>query len=197
MKPFFVLFCFTALMLSCDSKRRETTVIEPIKDSVTSTHPLNLKKTDIDTIHNYWQLDVDTITERKEFSFLDENYILTLKTYSLNDSSVIRRLGRNDSPVYMEYAHNVITDIELASDTLINRKRIDKAHFKDFVDPEFYRICTLFSTEIDSINKKTVYMSSQLTVPDTGNHWEISYLFYIRDYKVGTFEIKNTEYIGL
>lgn len=194
MKQLLILIFVIAILSSCVENRRKNTQSKSEKQSELKTSEIERKK---DTIFNYWELILDTITDQEEFKILDQNYKLKLKTFSLNDSLIIRNLGQGESQAYLDHSHTMVTDFELLTDSIIDRKRIDRIVFKKSLIPEFYQECNLFSTEIDSIKGNTVYLTSDLNVPDTDNQWRVWYSIKINDSKLGKLEVKETDYVGL
>jgi hypothetical protein len=91
----------------------------------------------------------------------------------------------------------MITDFVLKSDSISDRKRIDRTNFKKSLIPEFYSECNLLSTVIDSIVGNKIYLTSDLSVPDTDNQWKVWYSIKITNSRLGNLEIKETDYVGL
>jgi hypothetical protein len=154
-------------------------------------------KKEKDTINKYWALILDTISSNREFKISELNHILELKTYSLNDSSIVRNLTQNGEQVYLDHSHKMVTDFKLLTDSIVDKKQIDRTDFEKSLIPEFYAECNLFSTEIDSIVGNNIYLTSDLTVPDTDNHWRVWYSIKINNNQLGKLEIKETDYVGL
>lgn len=117
------LFISFILIIGCDQKKSNEN-----KSELEPTIVLN--ETNKDTIHNYWELILDTIAYRKEFRISDIKHILELKTYSLNDSLFVRNLGVIDSQTYIDHSHTMISDIKLFVGNTINQKRIEKLILK-------------------------------------------------------------------
>tara|TARA_R110000850_G_C9774870_1_gene447756 strand:+ start:67 stop:630 length:564 start_codon:yes stop_codon:yes gene_type:complete len=186
MKNILILFLMISLLSSCDETKRETTKT----DLETETE----KKQD--TIYNYWELSLDTISDHKKIKILNKNYSLDLKTFSLNDSLIVRNLGQEGEQVYLDHSHTMVTDFALLADSIIDRKRIDRTDFKQSLNSEFYKECNLYSTAIDSIVGNTIYLTSDLAVPDTDNQWRIWYLIKVTNNRLGNIEIKETNYVG-
>lgn len=151
----------------------------------------------LDTIYNYWELILDTVTFSKKFNTLNKNYILELKTFSLNDSLIFRNLDQREQQAYLDHSHTMVTDFKLSSDSIIDRKRIDKTDFRKALIPEFYTECNLYYTKIDSITENIIYLTSDLAVPDTDNQWRVWYLITVNNNQLGNLEIKKTDYVGL
>jgi hypothetical protein len=91
----------------------------------------------------------------------------------------------------------MVTDFKLLIDSIVDKKQIDRTDFEKTLIPEFYAECNLFSTEIDSISGNTIYLTSDLAVPDTDNQWRAWYSIKIKDNKIGKIEIKETDYVGM
>jgi len=120
-----------------------------------------------------------------------------LKTFSLNDSAIVRTLGRGYQGVYIDHSHTMVTSFKLLTDSLTDGKRIDRTFFKESLFEDFYKECNLFSTEIDSIKENTVYLTTDLTVPDSDNQWRVWYTLKVINDKIDSLVIKNTDYVGL
>ena len=91
----------------------------------------------------------------------------------------------------------MVTDFKLWTDSTVDKKRIDRTDFKKSLIPEFYAECNLFTTEIDSIIGNTVYLTSNLAVPDTDNVWRVWYSIKIKKNRIGNLEIKEADYVGM
>jgi len=177
------------LLSSCgESKRKYTPSNSEAKKD------LSEKKQD--TIYNYWELIFDTISERKDFKISDKNYSFDIKTFSLNDSLIVRNLDEGEQ-VYLDYSHTIVTDFKLLTDSLIDQIQIDRTDFKKVLIPKFYTECNLYSTAIDSIIENTVYLTSDLAVPDSDNQWRVWYSIKIINDNLGKLEILETDYDGL
>ncbi|WP_166963860.1 hypothetical protein [Yeosuana marina] len=150
-----------------------------------------------DTINNYWALVMDTISEKKEFKISELRNTLELKTYSLNDSLIVRSLSQGEDQIYLDHSHTTVTDFKLLTDPIVDQKRIDRTDFKKSLIPEFYAECNLYTTKIDSIKGNIIYLNSSLAIPDTDNIWSVWYLIKINNNRLGDLEIKETDYVGL
>lgn len=144
-----------------------------------------------DTLRNYWQLTYDTIVSRTALKVVDKNYILELKTFSLNDSAVVRKLDEK----YIDYSHTIVTDVKIMSDSAIVEKRIDKTIFRGYLIPEFYAECNLLYTEYESVLKNQIYLNSILSVPDTDNQWQVKYSLSLNE-NIDDLVIKDVTYVG-
>src|SRR5690606_28358395 len=132
-----------------------------------------------------WALILDTISSKKEFKISNLRYTFELKTYSLNDSSIVRNLAQDGENPYFDHSHKMLTNFKLLTDSIVDKKQIDRTDFKKVLIPEFYAECNLLSTEIDSIIGNTIYLTSDLAVPDTGNQWRVWYSIKIKNSKIG------------
>ena len=100
---------------------------------------------------------------------------MELKTYSLNDSSIISVNGS-----YKGIYHDYISEIILTrlNDTILNRK-LTKRKFKDSLNNEFYKLSVLAGIEYNGIRSNRLYFKGKLNVPDTdwviGNEFGIFY----------------------
>lgn len=144
-----------------------------------------------DTIRNYWQPTYDTIASRTDLNILDKNYILELKTFSLNDSAIVRKLGEK----HIDYSHTIVTNIKIENNSHIVQKRIDKTVFKEHLIPEFYDECNLLNTEYDSVLNDQIHLISILSVPDTDNQWQVKYSLSLNE-DIDSLRVKDVNYIG-
>ena len=206
MKQILILILTISILSSCDRKKSDKTQPEFMPKTElkaeTKSEPIKeaeniwLKKKK-DTINNYWALILDTISSKKEFKISDLKHTLELKTYSLNDSSIVRNLSQNGEKLYLDHSHKMVTDFKLLTDSIVDKKQIDRTDFEKSLIPKFYTECNLFSTEIDSIVGNNIYLTSDLAVPDTDNQWRVWYLIKINNNRLGKLEIKETDYVGL
>ncbi|CAM1361728.1 conserved hypothetical protein [Tenacibaculum litopenaei] len=206
MKQILILILTISILSSCDRKKSDKTQPEFMPKTElkaeTKSEPIKeaeniWSKKKKDTINNYWALILDTISSKKEFKISDLKHTLELKTYSLNDSSIVRNLSQNGEKLYLDHSHKMVTDFKLLTDSIVDKKQIDRTDFEKSLIPEFYTECNLFSTEIDSIVGNNIYLTSDLAVPDTDNQWRVWYLIKINNNRLGKLEIKETDYVGL
>jgi hypothetical protein len=188
----FIIFTFLILS-SCDKIKSDKIQSENVIIKKNESEK-NIKKQD--TILNYWEIILDTITEQKEFKNIG-NCKLELKTFSLNDSLIVRNLGKVENQIYIDYSHTMVTEIKLFTEANFDIKRIDKTKFKKILDSEFYAGCNLFSTKIDKIVGNEIFLTSDLNIPDTDNQWRVWYSIKIKNNKFENIEITKTDYVGM
>ena len=194
MKQLLILVLIFSILSSCDRKKSDK--IQSELEQKTEIETVKSKKV-TDTINNYWALILDTISSKKEFKISNLKHTLELKTYSLNDSSIVRNLAQDGEQPYLDHSHKMVTDFKLLTNSTVDKKQIDRTNFEKALIPEFYAECNLFSTEIDSIIGNNIYLTSDLTVPDTDNQWRVWYSIKINNNRLGKLEIKETDYVGL
>ncbi|WP_271394105.1 hypothetical protein [Aequorivita sinensis] len=206
MKQLLTLILIFSILTNCDRKKSDKTQSEfkPKTELKAETKSEPKKELEVDqskkkkdTINNYWALILDTISSKKEFKISDLKYTLELKTYSLNDSSIVRNLAQIGEQTYLDHSHKMVTDFKLLTDSTVDKKQIDRTDFKKSLIPEFYTECNLLTTEIDSIYGNTVYLNSSLGVPDSDNVWAVWYSIKIKNNILGDLEIIETDYVGL
>ena len=206
MKQLLSLILIFSILSSCDRKKSDKTQSEfkPKTELTAETESEPKKELEAiqskikkDTINNYWALILDTISSKKEFKISDIKHTLELKTYSLNDSSIVRNLAQEGEQAYLDHSHKMVTDFKLLIDSIVDKKQIDRTNFGKALIPEFYTECNLSTTEIDSISGNIVYLNSSLAVPDTGNIWKVLYSIKIKDNQIGEIEIIETDYVGM
>ena len=194
MKQLLILVLIFSFLSSCDRKKSDKNQSEfEQKTEVETVQSIKEK----DTINNYWALILDTIYSKKKFKFSDLKYTLELKTYSLNDSSIVRNLAQDGEQPYLDHSHKMVTDFKLLTDSTVDKKQIDQTDFKKSLIPEFYAECNLLTTEIDSILGSNVYLNSSLGVPDTDNVWTVWYSIKIKNNRIENLEIIKTDYVGM
>ena len=94
MKQFLILIS-TVFLFNCNKKKpvQKIQVSKPIDSeevkAISKPHKIRIKQ---DTTYNYWALILDTVTTKKQIKNSGKNYTLALKTYSLNDSAIVRNL---------------------------------------------------------------------------------------------------------
>lgn len=206
MKQLLILILTFSLLSSCGRKKSDKKQLEN-KSKTDLKMEMELKPhTELeivqfenkkDTIYNYWALVMDTISDKKEFKISNLKHTLELKTFSLNDSSIVRNLAQEGEQVYLDHSHKLVTNFKLFTDSIVDKKQIDRTYFEKSLIPEFYAECNLFSTEIDSIVGNTIYLNSDLNIPDTGNQWRVWYSIKINKNRFGRLEIKEADYVGM
>jgi len=183
-----------SFLVSCNQKKTAKTQPNLQHKKELETLQLTKKK---DTIKYYWALTTDTVFYKKHLEIHHLKQTLELKTYSLNDSSMVRVLSQNKEHVYVDHAHKKVTDFKLRTNTTITKKQIDFTDFKKILNPEFYTACNLFSTEIDSLSEDAIYLTSDLAIPDTDHQWRVRYLIKIKGKQLGALEFLKTTHVGM
>ncbi|MBA6155021.1 hypothetical protein H3Z83_00585 [Tenacibaculum sp. S7007] len=206
MKQLLILTLTLLILSSCNQKKSKKTQsefkskteikVETKSELKKEIETIQSKKKN-DTINNYWAIILDTISSKKEFKISDLKHTLELKTYSLNDSSIVRNLAQNGEQAYLDHSHKMVTDFKLLTDSIVYKKQIDRTNFEKSLIPEFYEKCNLLTTEIDSTKGNTVYLNSNLGVPDTSNIWRVWYSIKIKNDRIGNLEINKTDYVGM
>jgi len=189
MRKYLLIILISLLLINCKKKKSKKTDLK-----INSTEKIESKsKKENDTIYNYWQIILDTTIVKKDFKYLGKDYKLTLKTFSLNDSAIVRNLGGK----YFDHSHTMITDLTILSDSLKVERRIDKTDFKKSLDENFYQECNLFKSQIDSIIDNQFFLSTELNVPDTDNQWKIEYSVKLNINEIDNFKVTKTKYVGM
>ena len=148
-----------------------------------------------DTIWEYWDSDYDTVELKKKIQIGNDNHQLTIRKYSLNDSSIIYTgHPKNTKTTYYDVYHDYAADIILKKEEeLILQTKIDKHIFKDSLSNEFYDWSILWDLEYDGIRSNRLFFKSTLTVPDTD--WQVKNdlgIFY-KTNKKGQIDFYNFE----
>lgn len=194
MKIILSLLILTLLLLSCKEKDRnnDPIVLNPEQSMLEAN-----EQSKMDTIHNYQALSYDTIAYKRDVRISGMEYRLEVLTFSLNDSSVVRPSGTDGLHRYIDHLHKTVTDFKLSNDVILDRIRIDKAYFKNSLDPGFYSECNLILTHIDSLMDHTIYLTTDLAIPETDDQWRVWYTMDINDDKMGKIVITHADYVGL
>ena len=191
MKQLLSLVSILLILLGCNEKEDRKTKQKIKKEILTPPSQEN------DTIKNYWALNTDTIVSRERFNIAELPYIIELKTYSLNDSLIVKNLGESNNKNYYDYSHTSVTDIKLLSDSTVDQIKIDKKKFDKVLFSDFYKECNLYSTDFDSIKGNKLYLNTDLVIPDSDNRWRVWYSIKVNKNKLEPLEIINSDYVGL
>jgi len=174
MKQLFILIITFSILTNCGRKKSEKIQSEfKQKAKLKIETESRSKKTDTTVV--YWQTDFDTILKTQELRIGNQKLKLSLKTYSLNDSSIVSINGS-----YKGVYHNYISEIILTklNDTILNRK-LTKRKFKDSLNNKFYKLSVLTGIEYNGIRSNRLYFKGSFNVPDTdwviGNEFGIFY----------------------
>lgn len=194
MKFILSLLILILLLSGCKEKEQSTDLIEPEQEQTFREADAQSK---MDTIHNFQAVRYDTIVDKRDVRISNMEYRLELLTFSLNDSSVVRQSGTDGSYRYVDHLHKTVTEVKLMNDAILDRIRIDKTNFKKSLDPEFYSDCNLMSTRIDSLKDRTVYLTTDLAIPETDDQWRVWYTMDIVNDKLSKIVITHTDYVGL
>jgi hypothetical protein len=174
MKQLFILIITFSILSSCGRKKSEKIQFE-FKPKTELKIETESRPKKIDTTVVYWQTDFDTIRKTQELRIGNGKHKLELKTYSLNDSSIVSINGN-----YKGIYHDYVSEITLTrlNDTILKRKLTKKA-FKDSLNLEFYKLSILKGIEYVGIRSNRLYFKGEFNVPDTdwviGNEFGIFY----------------------
>ncbi len=168
MKQLLILIITFSILSSCNQKKSENTQSELKVET-----ERKLKK--IDTTVVYWQTDFDTISSSQKILIGDYEHQLEIKSYSLNDSSIVNINGSNKE-IYHNYNFEII--LKKQKDTIL-KSEFHKENFKDSLNNEFYKRCILLRVEYNGIRSNRLYFKGGFFVPDTdwgfGNEFAIFY----------------------
>lgn len=187
MKQFLMILIITALLSSCNQKKskQSKSLAKPQKEL--KVEKLSNAEQNKSTMV-YWQTNFDTIRQIQNVTIDDNQHQLELKSFSLNDSSIVRT-----NEIYHDRASEIILTQNV--DTLLYKK-LTKDVFKDSLGVEFYNRGVLSSIEFENIDSDRLYFKGKLNVPDTG--WLLSNEFsiYFRTEKRGLIDFENFQDIG-
>ncbi|WP_298481471.1 hypothetical protein, partial [uncultured Maribacter sp.] len=187
MKYIFSIILLGLLLINCNSKKVKAVNSKVLDEKILSTEK--------DTIVNYWALEYDTIKSSKPFEFEKVKYFLDLKTYSLNDSLIKRDLSSDDN-MYFDISHSRITRLTLTNKNIRTDLNIKKKDFKKLLDSVFYANCNLLSTELGRISQDTIYLNTELAIPDTDVQWKVGYYYLIKNHRLARQYLDSKEYVG-
>ncbi len=196
MKKLTLLLLLFLILLSCNKKKHNKNHYKLKQKTNTELKTVTTKKK-IDTINNYWALILDTITSKKEFTISNLKHTFITRTYSLNDSSIVRNLTQEGKQIYLDHSHTIVTDFNLSNDSILDTQQISRTHFKNSLDLQFYKECNLYSTKIDSISNNTIHLTSDLAIPDTDNQWRVWYSIKINRNRLEKLQVQKTDYVEL
>ncbi|XLS27925.1 DUF4738 domain-containing protein [Flavobacteriaceae bacterium M23B6Z8] len=197
MKQLLILILALSILSSCDRQKSKKTQSEFKSEMELIAEPKpELKK--LDTTVVYWQTEFDTIRKYQEVQIGNEIHRLELKTYSLNDSSIVRINDLNKPIIYKDIYHDKVTEITLKKgNDVILKSQVKKATFKDSLDGDFLKYSVLRSVEFDFIRSNRLYFKADIDVPDTD--WAIGadFAIFYQTEKKGEIDYWNIEDIGL
>lgn len=197
MKQLLILILALSILSSCDRKKSEKTQSEfkPETELKTELKPEQKK---LDTTVVYWQTDFDTIRKYQEVQIGNEIHQLELKTYSLNDSSIVRINDLNKPIIYKDIYHDNVTEIILKKgNDVILKSQVKKATFKDSLDGDFLKYSVLRSVEYDFIRSNRLYFKADIDVPDTDWAVGADFAIFYQTEKKGKIDYWNIRDIGL
>ena len=199
MKQLLILILTFSILSSCERKKSKRTQSEfkPETELKTETEPEPaLKK--LDTTVVYWQTEFDTIQKYQEVQIGNEIHQLELKTYSLNDSSIVRINDLNKPIIYKDIYHDNVTEIILKKgNAVILKSQVKKSTFKDSLDGDFLKYSVLRDVEYDFIRSNRLYFKAHINVPDTDWSLGTDFAVFYRTEKKGKIDYWNNNDIGL
>lgn len=197
MKKLLILILSFSILSSCDQEKSENTQSEfKLKTELkVKPKPEPIK---IDTTVVYWQTDFDTIRNKQEVKIGNEIHQLELKTYALNDSSIVRINDLNKPIIYKDIYHDYVTEIILKKENdIILKSKVNKSTFKDSLDGDFLKYSVLRSVEYDFIRSNRLYFKSHINVPDTDWSIKADFAIFFKTDKKGQIDFWNIKDIGL
>lgn len=175
MKHLLIIILLATLTLSCNKSKQAKEVV-PI---------YNVKSQD--TIVTYWQTDFDTIVKNKDVQIGNLVHQLQIKTFSLNDSSIVKING-NSKEIY----HNSLTEIILKYDEqIILKSQLNKQTFKDSLSGDFLKHAVLYNVDYDFIRSNRLYFKAEVVVPDSDWAKQTDLGIFYRTHKKGKIDFWN------
>ncbi|MBR9831324.1 DUF4738 domain-containing protein [bacterium] len=152
----------------------------------------------MDTTVVYWPTDFDTIRKSQEVKIGNNIHKLELKTYSLNDSSIVRINDLNRPIIYKDIYHDNVTEIILKKgNDVILKSQVKQATFKDSLDSDFFKYSVLRSVEYNSIRSNRLYFKADIDVPNTDRAIEADFAIFYQTEEKGKIDYWNIKDIGL
>lgn len=197
MKQLLSLILIFSFLYSCDNKKPEKTQSE-FKPKTEPKTELKVEPKKLDTTVIYWRTDFDTIRKNQEMKIGNENHQLELKTYSLNDSSIVRINDLNKPIIYKEIYHDNVTEIILRKrNEIVLKSLVKKSTFKDSLDGDFLKHSVLRAVEYDFIRSNRLYFKAHINVPDTDWSLGTDFAIFYQTDKKGKIDFWNIKDIGL
>jgi hypothetical protein len=178
-----IYFFFSVIFFACGNEHTNNT--GNTKAQAIETDPI--KK-------NYWPVDKDTTITDTTLSMYNETYQLKIKTYCLNDSAVVNKVGvqdENGAGMHdeLDISHNYSVIITLTKDSKeILSKQLTKEIFKDSLDAEFYKTAILNDIEYKFVRTNRLYFTATLLIPDTDIIYETDFAIFYRTDKIGQLD---------
>ena len=158
MKQLLTLILIFSFLSSCIEKKSQ----RPQFEFESKTEALDKPKKN-DTTVIYWQTNFDTISDYQKIMIENYEYLLEIKSYSLNDSSIVK-INENNKEIYHNYNFEIILKRE--KDTIL-KSELKRENFKDSLNNEFYKRCVLLEVEYEGIRSNRLYFNGGFFVPDT------------------------------
>ncbi|GAB5398912.1 MAG: hypothetical protein Aureis2KO_04970 [Aureisphaera sp.] len=201
MKQLLSLILIFSFLYSCDQKKSEknqsefNTKAKP-KTELKVQPKVEPKK--LDTTIVYWRTDFDTIRKNQEVKIGNQNHQLELKTYSLNDSSIVRINDLNKPIIYKDIYHDNVTEIILRKGSeIVLKSQVKKSTFKDSLNGDFLKYSVLRDVEYDFIRSNRLYFKAHINVPDTDWSLGTDFAIFYQTEKKGKIDYWNIKDIGL
>lgn len=180
MKQLLILIITLSILSSCNRKKSKKTVAELNVETGT-------KLNKIDTTVVYWQTDFDTISDSQEIMIGNSKHQLEIKSYSLNDSSIVNIKG-NNKKIYHNYNFEII--LKKQNDTIL-KSEFYKKNFKDSLNNEFYKRCILLGVEYEGIRSNRLFFTGGFFVPDTNWAFENEFSIFYQSEKKNQLDSWN------
>lgn len=157
---------------------------------MTNNQKIRVIDKSIDTTYSYWSID----TSKYTFDTVINDINISLKTYCLNDSSIISEpyIATEDNITTVEYyvAHNFASTLTFTSTKENFQIEITKESFIDSLPDEFLKISHLWYNEFEKILDNEIIFRAKVSKPDTDYQFDFLYTIN-QDKKV---KIIETEY---
>lgn len=165
-----LIFAIASIFMGCNSK--------PSKKS--NPIDLNIKP---DTLVVYQPIDLDTISNTKDSFIGNNSSSIEIKTYALNDSSIVFTDG-----LKKEVFHDYATKITIReSGEIIQTSTFNRTSFKDSLQEPFKSKSILKSVKFDFIRSNCHYFDFVLETPNDSSKLKGEFMLFYRTKKKGIF----------
>lgn len=142
---------------------------------------LHERKSLYDTVLVYATPDADTLTEYRKIRVENEYYSLCVKTYCLNDSSLVHySLAKKSKTIYHAYQSDLFFSHK--NDTILFA-RIHKSNFSDSLPQAFKQYGILKQLRFEALRSNRLYFKSLFWIPHTKQLMEAELGIFFRTNK--------------
>ena len=183
-----------SFLVACsDDSSSNTSEVEAIEKTE------KVESVEKDTVFSYQKFSYDTTSTIDSITVLENPYIVELTTYSLNDSSIVRRLRDeevDDKTIHIDLGHQTTSHIRFVKDSIAIERQVDRRDFEPFLHKGFYKECDMISTKLGSVYSNRISFYSDFTVPKTDFVWRVRYYYAVEnDSTINDLELIDVKYL--